>query len=47
MTTSFIYGAQELRHGVFPLPARIGVSAIRCGLTSDILFDMLAIRPIR
>jgi alkyl sulfatase BDS1-like metallo-beta-lactamase superfamily hydrolase len=42
---AFLYGAQELRHGVFPLPARVGLSAdTLAGLTSDIFFDMLAIR---
>jgi alkyl sulfatase BDS1-like metallo-beta-lactamase superfamily hydrolase len=42
---AFLYGAQELRHGVFPLPVRIGISAdTLAGVTSDVFFDMLAIR---
>ena len=42
---AFLYGAQELRHGVFQLPARIGMSAdTLAGLTSDMFFDMMAIR---
>ena len=42
---AFLYGAQELRHGVFPLPARIAMSAdTLAGLSTDILFDALAIR---
>ncbi|MEA2849821.1 MAG: linear primary-alkylsulfatase [Rhodospirillaceae bacterium] len=42
---AFLYGAQELRHGVFQLPARIGMGAdTLAGLTSDMFFDMLAIR---
>ncbi|MBV8393963.1 MAG: MBL fold metallo-hydrolase, partial [Alphaproteobacteria bacterium] len=42
---AFLYGAQELRHGVFQLPARISMGAdTLAGLSSDIFFDMLAIR---
>jgi alkyl sulfatase BDS1-like metallo-beta-lactamase superfamily hydrolase len=42
---AFLYGAQELRHGVFQLPARIGMGAdTLAGLTSDMFFDMMAIR---
>jgi alkyl sulfatase BDS1-like metallo-beta-lactamase superfamily hydrolase len=42
---AFLYGAQELRHGVFRLPARILLSAdTLAGLATDVFFDMLAIR---
>jgi alkyl sulfatase BDS1-like metallo-beta-lactamase superfamily hydrolase len=42
---AFLYGAQELRHGVFPLPGRTVVGAdTLAGLTSDTFFDMMAIR---
>ena len=42
---AFLYGAQELRHGVFQMPARIGMGAdTLAGLTSDVFFDMMAIR---
>jgi len=42
---AFLYGAQELRHGVFKMPARINLSAdTLAGLSSDIFFDMLAVR---
>ncbi len=42
---AFLYGAQELRHGVFQMPARISMGAdTLAGLSSDIFFDMLAIR---
>jgi alkyl sulfatase BDS1-like metallo-beta-lactamase superfamily hydrolase len=42
---AFLYGAQELRHGVFPLPARVSMGAdTLAGLTNDIFFDMMAIR---
>jgi alkyl sulfatase BDS1-like metallo-beta-lactamase superfamily hydrolase len=42
---ALLYGAQELRHGVFPLPARSALSAdMLAGLSSDIFFDMVAIR---
>jgi len=42
---AFLYGAQELRHGVFKLPARGVLSAdTLAGLSTDIFFDLLAIR---
>jgi alkyl sulfatase BDS1-like metallo-beta-lactamase superfamily hydrolase len=42
---AFLYGAQELRHGVFEIPARAPLSAdTLSGLGADILFDMMAIR---
>src|SRR3954470_8386980 len=42
---AFLYGAQELRHGVFEMPARGTMSAdMLGGLGTDILFDMMAIR---
>ena len=42
---AFLYGAQELRHGVFQLPARIAMGAdTLAGLTNDVFFDMMAIR---
>ena len=42
---AFLYGAQELRHGVFKMPARINLSAdTLAGLGTDVFFDMLAIR---
>src|SRR6185437_3115896 len=42
---AFLYGAQELRHGVVELPSRGLLSAdTLAGLGSDILFDMMAIR---
>jgi alkyl sulfatase BDS1-like metallo-beta-lactamase superfamily hydrolase len=42
---AFLYGAQELRHGVFQLPARGLASAdTLAGLSTDVFFDMLAIR---
>jgi alkyl sulfatase BDS1-like metallo-beta-lactamase superfamily hydrolase len=42
---AFLYGAQELRHGVFQLPARgtMAADTLR-GLSTDIFFDMLAVR---
>jgi alkyl sulfatase BDS1-like metallo-beta-lactamase superfamily hydrolase len=43
---AFLYGAQELRHGVFQVPARgpaMGAD-ILAGLSTDIFFDLLAIR---
>ncbi|MFO1086169.1 MAG: alkyl sulfatase dimerization domain-containing protein [Reyranellaceae bacterium] len=43
---AFLYGAQELRHGVFQVPARgpaMGAD-ILAGLSSDVFFDLLAIR---
>ena len=42
---AFLYGAQELRHGVFRIPTRILLSAdTLAGLATDVFFDMLAIR---
>src|SRR4029434_5709267 len=42
---AFLYGAQELRHGVFQLPVRIAIGAdTLAGLSSDIFFDLMAIR---
>lgn len=42
---AFLYGAQELRHGVFKLPVRTALSAdTLAGLSTDVFFDMLAIR---
>jgi alkyl sulfatase BDS1-like metallo-beta-lactamase superfamily hydrolase len=42
---AFLYGAQELRHGVFKMPARMAMSAdTLAGLSTDVLFDALAIR---
>jgi alkyl sulfatase BDS1-like metallo-beta-lactamase superfamily hydrolase len=42
---AFLYGAMELRHGVFKLPVRAIMSAdTLAGLTTDLLFDALAIR---
>jgi alkyl sulfatase BDS1-like metallo-beta-lactamase superfamily hydrolase len=42
---AFLYGAQELRHGVFKMPARILLAAdTLAGLGTDVFFDMLAIR---
>ena len=42
---AFLYGAQELRHGVFQMPARATMSAdTLAGLTTDVFFDALAIR---
>jgi alkyl sulfatase BDS1-like metallo-beta-lactamase superfamily hydrolase len=42
---AFLYGAQELRHGVFQVPARSAFSADTvAGLSTDAFFDMLAIR---
>lgn len=42
---AFLYGAMELRHGVFKVPARGLMSAeTLMGLSSDLLFDALAIR---
>jgi alkyl sulfatase BDS1-like metallo-beta-lactamase superfamily hydrolase len=42
---AFLYGAQELRHGVFAVPVRslLGADTL-AGLTSDIFFDFLAVR---
>lgn len=42
---AFLYGAQELRHGVLKIPARVTMAAdTLAGLSSDVFFDMLAIR---
>ena len=42
---AFLYGAQELRHGVFKVPARINLSADTLARPrTDVFFDMLAIR---
>ena len=42
---AFLYGAQELRHGVFQVPARSLASAdTLAGLSTDVFFDALAIR---
>jgi alkyl sulfatase BDS1-like metallo-beta-lactamase superfamily hydrolase len=42
---AFLYGAQELRHGVFKVPARGTMAADTLkGLATDVFFDMLAIR---
>ena len=42
---AFLYGAQELRHGVFQVPARgtMAGDTLR-GLSTDVFFDMLAVR---
>lgn len=42
---AFLYGAQELRHGVFQMPARAGTGAdTLAGLSTDNFFDLMAIR---
>jgi alkyl sulfatase BDS1-like metallo-beta-lactamase superfamily hydrolase len=42
---AFLYGAQELRHGLIQMPARIAMNAdTLAGLSTDMLFDALAIR---
>jgi alkyl sulfatase BDS1-like metallo-beta-lactamase superfamily hydrolase len=42
---AFLYGAQELRHGVFPMPARTPMGAdTLAGLSTDAFFDVMAIR---
>jgi len=42
---AFLYGAQELRHGVFQMPARALMSAdTLAGLATDMFFDMMAVR---
>ena len=41
---AFLYGAMELRHGVLKLPARGPSMETLAGLSSDILFDAMAIR---
>jgi alkyl sulfatase BDS1-like metallo-beta-lactamase superfamily hydrolase len=42
---AFLYGAQELRHGVFEVPARglMAADTVR-GISTDIFFDLLAVR---
>lgn len=41
---AFLYGAMELRHGVLKLPARGPSMETLAGLSSDVLFDAMAIR---
>lgn len=41
---AFLYGAMELRHGVLKLPARGPSMDSLAGLSSDVLFDAMAIR---
>jgi linear primary-alkylsulfatase len=41
---AFLFGAQELRHGVLQLPARSLSADMLAGLDTDGLFDLLAIR---
>ncbi|MFI4998804.1 MAG: alkyl/aryl-sulfatase, partial [Reyranellales bacterium] len=42
---AFLYGAQELRHGVFKMPTRAAMGAdTLAGLSTDVFFDALAIR---
>jgi alkyl sulfatase BDS1-like metallo-beta-lactamase superfamily hydrolase len=42
---AFLYGAQELRHGVFQMSARVVASAdTLAGLSTDVFFDALEIR---
>ena len=42
---AFLYGAMELRHGVFQVPPRPAMSAdTLAGLSTDVFFDALAIR---
>lgn len=42
---AFLYGAQELRHGVFQMSARAGAGAdTLAGLSTDNFFDLMAIR---
>ena len=44
---AFLYGAQELRHGVFQLPVRVGMGMgadTLAGLSTDVFFDLMAIR---
>ena len=42
---AFLYGAMELRHGVFQIPARTPMSAdLLAGISTDVLFDAMAIR---
>ncbi len=42
---AFLYGAQELRHGVFQVPARsLATADTLAGLSTDVFFDALEIR---
>ncbi len=42
---AFLYGAQELRHGVFQIPVRAILSVDTLGgLATDVFFDLMAIR---
>ena len=42
---AFLYGAQELRHGVFQMPARATMGAdTLAGLGTDVFFDLMAVR---
>jgi alkyl sulfatase BDS1-like metallo-beta-lactamase superfamily hydrolase len=42
---AFLYGAQELRHGVFQMPARATMGAdTLAGLSTDVFFDLMAVR---
>ncbi len=41
---AFLYGAMELRHGVLKLPVRGPSMETLAGLSSDVLFDAMAIR---
>ena len=42
---AFLYGAQELRHGIFRMPARVMMGAdTLAGLATDVFFDLMAIR---
>ena len=42
---AFLYGAQELWHGVFQIPARATMGAdTLAGLATDVFFDLMAIR---
>ena len=42
---AFLYGAQELRHGVFQVRLRGGIGAdTLAGLSTDLFFDLMAIR---
>jgi len=42
---AFLYGAQELRHGVFQMPVRAAMGAdTLAGLATDVFFDLMAIR---
>lgn len=42
---AFLYGAQELRHGVFQIPGRATMGGdTLAGLATDVFFDLMAIR---